>query len=74
MKVKQAQEATKMHIRKLAANLVREELESIPAARVQGAPTNGSANGNGNGHSAEKENGLGRHRDDKNLLSYMGTF
>lgn len=61
-----------MHIRKLAANLVREELDSIASVRAGGVV--GNAKGNAQGHGSVNDHGLGRHRDDKNLLSYLSTF
>lgn len=61
-----------MHIRRLAANLVHEELNLV--ASVQGQGVVGNADGDGHDRGAVKDDGLGRHRDSKNLLSYMSTF
>lgn len=89
LKIKQAQEATKMHIRTLAADLVREEMATITSNSASSKnKSNGTTAVNGNGNGSSENHGdddsdssvvdlsakLGRHRDDKNLLSHMSEL
>lgn len=64
-----------MHIRRLAADLVRDELVGIAAARAEARDV--AANGNGNSDEKQPSNiekVTGRRQDSKNLLSYLSMY